>query len=165
MSSRFRGKLSRRDQLLQNKRAIDFIAAAADKTYEFTTPIPDKRIRRPVDRSVILESAVNDEIYDTFKARDDVKLWRNNRGLATFGDKQVRYGVGPKGASDWIGYRKIYITQEHVGLAFAQFVALEAKRPGERPDEHQQRFIEQVNADGGWAGWADSAESAKRLIP
>lgn len=164
------GRISRRDEIKASNAAVSFYAAAYDKD---PTPllqaVPPKRNRvfRPVDGrpSVPLESAVNDEIFSTFHKREDVRIWRNNRGVALYGNKQVTYGVGPNGASDWIGYRKVLITQAHVGKTIAQFVALEAKRQGEKPDEKQAAFIDKVNADGGRAGWADSAEKAKELLP
>jgi hypothetical protein len=167
-----RGRLSPREQKEATNRSHDFIAAAmppdkaAEYRAQFIKVLPPKRerIRRPVDGKP-LESSVNDGIYHQYKDRGDVKLWRNNRGVAQYGSQTVVYGVGPRGASDWIGYRCIKITPEMVGQVVAQFAALEAKRLGEQPDERQQRFIDTVNADGGCAGWADSAEKAREVIP
>jgi hypothetical protein len=171
-----KGRPSRSEQVEAINRSHDFVAGAiADpqkaQAYreQFKTVLPPKRekIRRPVDGKPVLplESAVNDAIYDEFKKRPDVRLWRNNRGVAMYGQQQVRYGVGPRGASDWIGYRMVTITEKHVGATIAQFVALEAKRLGEVPDDDQQKFIDRVNADGGCAGWADSVAKAKDLLP
>lgn len=174
MYPRRKGRLSPREQAEQIKSAHRGIATLitdpvkrAEYERLYCAPLPPKRtmVRRPVERTVPLESSVNDDIYDAFKKRADVRLWRNNRGVATYGNQQVAYGVGPRGASDWIGYRRVLIKPEHVGLTIAQFVALEAKRPGEKPDEDQQKFIDRVNSDGGHAGWADSGEKAKELLP
>lgn len=168
MGKLFRGRRSRRNTILANNAVDRFYAAAAGIEPQFQLPVPPKRrIRRPVDGkpAVPLESAVNDSIYNAYKKRTDVTLWRNNRGIAVYGSQQVTYGVGPKGASDWIGYRKVVITDEHLGLTIAQFVALEAKRPGELPDDNQQKFIDRVNADGGRAGWATSVEETLALLP
>src|SRR5437016_3101665 len=46
---RFRGRLSRREQLLQNNAADKFYAAAAGLEPQFQNAVPAKRIRRPVD--------------------------------------------------------------------------------------------------------------------
>jgi hypothetical protein len=51
-----------------------------------------------------------------------------------------------------------------LGSIIAQFVAIEAKRPGEKADDNQQRFIDQVKAAGGCAGVATSGEQALELI-
>lgn len=108
-----------------------------------------------------LEAAVNGAIYNEAKRNDRIKLWRNNRGIAIQGGQTVRYGVGPNGAADWIGYRKLFVTAEMVGKSFAQFLAIEAKRPGEGPDDHQQRFLNTINEAGGVAGCATSADEAR----
>jgi hypothetical protein len=111
-----------------------------------------------------LEASVNDDIHGAVKAAPNVKLYRNNRGVAVYGNKQVAYGVGPRGGSDWIGYRRVLITSDMIGSFIAQFVAIEAKRPGEKADDNQQRFIDQVNAAGGCAGMATSGEQALELL-
>jgi hypothetical protein len=163
-----RGRLSLRDTKLANNAADRYYAGMAGKEPMAQAYVAPKRerIRRHVDGkpTVPLEAAVNNDIYETFKHRSDVKLYRNNRGVAVYGNKQVAYGVGPKGGSDWIGYRRVFITAEMIGSFIAQFVALEAKRPGETADDNQQRFIDKVKADGGCAGVASSAEEALEVI-
>lgn len=171
MARPFRGRLGRREQIEKINAAHRYAASlsphpdAAKIAEQFITPLPPKRNRvvRPVDGKP-LESSVNDDIFDAFCKRSDVKLWRNNRGVAQYGNKMVTYGVGPRGASDWIGYRLVYVTQAMVGSCIAQFVAIEAKRRGEKPDDNQQKFIDRVNADGGKAGAATSAEEALALF-
>lgn len=111
-----------------------------------------------------LESAVNDEIYDVAKQLRHCELWRNNRGVAHYGNQRVRYGVGPNGAADWIGYRRVTITQEMVGSYIAQFVAIEAKAPDGQSRDNQQAFLDRVSTDGGCAGVAKSGEDAKRIL-
>lgn len=164
----FRGKLSRREEIERNNATDAFYAAAAGVAPRCQVPLPPKRAKvlRPVDKkpSVPLESAVNDDIYAVAKKLKQGPLWRNNRGLAQYGNHQVAYGVGPNGASDWIGYRRLFITTDMVGSFVAQFVAIEAKRPGEATREDQQRFIDRINADGGLAGAATSADEAEQLL-
>ena len=158
------GRQSFGDKLRENKKSIDFLADMAGKPrLEFKTPIPVKRAA-PTPSGNKLESSVNDEIYDAAKRLQHAELWRNNRGVAIYGSQQVRYGVGPNGASDWIGYRRILVTTEMVGSFVAQFVALEAKAPGKdlRPD--QRLFLDRVSNDGGCAGVAQSGEDARRIL-
>lgn len=165
---RLQGRLTLRERLERNNATDRYWAAMAGKEPRAQTPLPPKRerVKRPVDGKPVvpLESAVNDAIYDAVKARDGVKLYRNNRGVAQYGNQQVRYGVGPRGGSDWIGYRRVFITTDMVGTHIAQFVAIEAKRPGERADPYQQSFLDTVRADGGCSGCATSAEEALAVI-
>lgn len=156
------------DQLRANNAADRFYASTADVEPRAQALIAPKRdrVRRPADGkpAVPLESAVNDDIYAAVRDHPRVKLYRNNRGVAVYGNKQVAYGVGPKGGSDWIGYRRVLVTADMLGSTIAQFVALEAKRPGEHADDNQQRFIDKVKADGGCAGVATSAEEALKVL-
>ena len=96
-----------------------------------------------------------------------VVLWKNVRGVfrQLRSEARIRAGLGPNGASDGIGYQKIIITQAMVGLPMARFCAIEFKTADGEERQHQQRFIDRVNADGGVAGFARSAEDAKRLFP
>lgn len=166
--NRRRGRPSLRERLASTHAYNSFCARAIDKE---PPPLPDKlkqpqrvRVARPPDPDRPLEAAVNDAIWGAFKNDPRVKLYRNNRGVAVYGNKQVAYGVGPKGGSDWIGWRRVLITADMLGSFIAQFVALEAKRPGEKADDNQQRFIDQVKAAGGCAGVATSGEQALELI-
>lgn len=112
-----------------------------------------------------LESDVNREIQQAAKLFDNVRLWRNNRGQVELpSGGRLTYGVGPNGASDFIGYRRIRITQEMVGSVVAQFLCIESKRPGEKPTLEQQRFNDSVFADGGQSGVAHSGVEAIAVI-
>ena len=169
---KFRGRLTHRERVESSNRGLRAWGAMFGKpevAEHLVTELPPKRdrVKRPVDGkpAVPLESSVNDDIYDAFKHRDDVRLYRNNRGVAQYGNQLVRYGVGPKGGADWIGYRVVLITPDMVGSRIAQFTAIEAKRPGETADEYQQRFLDRVKADGGVAGIATSVDEAKALLP
>jgi hypothetical protein len=168
--NRRRGRITLRESLERHHATSSFYAAALDKP---APPVPEKlkqlqqratRVRRPPDPNQKSESSVNDDIYGAFKNDPKVKLYRNNRGVAIYGNKQVAYGVGPRGGSDWIGWRRVLITSDMLGSFIAQFVALEAKRPGEKADDNQQRFIDQVKAAGGCAGVATSGKQALELI-
>lgn len=70
------------------------------------------------------------------------RLFINTRGVAYRKDgTPVRYGLGPNGASDLIGY-----TQQ------GQFAALEVKTDRGRPTAEQLSFIQAVLQAGGRAG-------------
>ncbi len=98
------------------------------------------------------------------------RMFRNNRGLAIYRDKsgkitsRVFYGVGPNGFMDYIGWRSLVITPDMVGKTIAQFAGVEVKKPGDTPTEEQLKRIDQVNAAGGIAGWADSAEMGMEIF-
>lgn len=159
----FRGKLSKREHQERLNASFQFFGLP-----QYMKELPPKRERvvRPADKRPRsqTEAGVNDEIYDTAKRLEQGPLWRNNRGVAQYGNHIVTYGVGPNGASDWIGYRRLLITADMVGSTIAQFVALEAKRPGESADEKQKRFLDRVIADGACAGVATSGEQAQEIL-
>jgi hypothetical protein len=162
------GRKSYRDTLIENQKALDIWAFASGKP-RLVLNIPEKRERvkrepDPTKPAVPLESAVNDDIYDAVCKRSDVKLWRNNRGVAQYGEQLVRYGVGPKGGADWIGYKQVYVTQAMVGKSLAVFVAIEAKRPGAKTRDDQQAFLDMVKTAGGIAGAATSDTEALEIL-
>ena len=161
---------SLRERLLAHKAQLDALAVMADKPpHDFVTVI-DRRPRKPKTEPLALKSAttsesdVNDGIRDMQRKRADVRLYRNNRGFVETPDGGIRYGVGPAGASDWIGYRTVTVTPDMVGQRLAVFVAVEAKRPGKGADKHQQEFIDEVLAAGGLAGCAHSAHEAEAIM-
>ena len=133
---------------------------------EMRLTVKPKQVRKPSQPSLIpLERDVNREITSAAKQFDNVKLWRNNRGQVILPNGgRLTYGVGPNGASDFIGYTRLTITQDMVGCIVAQFTAVESKRPGERATDEQAEFIERVEQDGGWAGVAHSGEEAVAIL-
>src|SRR5260221_10932650 len=143
-----------RDELKKARDANDFYRAmfAPDKPPQVVyAPEKPKRASPVRDESRVSEAQVNDVIRGFSASRDDLVLWRNSRGMIDLpGGGKLRYGVGPNGASDWIGYRTVRVTQAMVGSTVAQFVACEAKAPdaGAVPD-HQEAFLRAVRAGGG----------------
>lgn len=96
--------------------------------------------------------------------RPDVRLFRNNVGVAVFPDgSRVAYGLAP-GSSDIIGWQCVEVTQDMVGQRIALFVAIEAKGPKGRISDSQANFIQAVNSFGGKAGIAHSPEEALEII-
>lgn len=111
------------------------------------------------------ERKVNEEIRDTAKELRHVKLWRNNRGQVQLPNGgALRYGVGPNGASDWIGFRTVEITADMVGQHFAQFVAVESKAPKKNATQEQSDFIDTVLEAGGIAGVAHSGCELRGIL-
>lgn len=93
------------------------------------------------------------------------RLWRNNVGMLE--DKTgrwVKFGVGGKGGSDYIGLTPVKILPEHVGRTFAVFTALEIKGEGTKIKDDQIRYIELVRRAGGIAGIAYGPEEAVNLV-
>lgn len=108
------------------------------------------------------ERKVNEQIA---AMKFDGKLYRNNRGAVSLGNGNfMRYGVGPNGAGDWIGWRSVTITPAMVGRRVALFANIEAKSPGRNADPDQSAFIDYVLAAGGIAGVAHSATEALAII-
>lgn len=84
------------------------------------------------------------------------RLWRNNvGGLYDATGRFVRYGLCNESAqqnrklksSDLIGIRPVQTLE---GRTIGQFVAIEVKAPGGFIEPAQQRFIDLVNALGGY---------------
>lgn len=142
-----------RDQVRSAKRGNDLYADLAGKPrLDYSSLLTPQRASPVRDPNRVSEADVNTMIRETMAAREDLVLWRNNRGEVLLPQGRLRYGVGPNGASDWIGYRVVTVTPDMVGLEFAQFVAVEAKAPDAgSPDDAQVRFIDRVNAMGGKA--------------
>jgi hypothetical protein len=78
-----------------------------------------------------------------------VDLERNNRGRF----KNRVFGLEEPGSSDFVGS----VTLES---GVARRVALEVKMPGEKPTKEQQRYIDKVNALGGFACVVRSIDEA-----
>lgn len=94
-------------------------------------------------------------------------LWRNNNGMDEV--THVRYGLANDSkkvneqvkSSDLIGIRPVYITKNHVGILFGQFVAREIKEgnwiySGTEEELAQLKYLELVAAFGGDACFANS---------
>jgi len=115
------------------------------------------------------EDQVSSEI-DLAHSHGDVRLLRNNVGvLLDRTGRPIAYGLGSKGAkplkgtSDKIGWRSVTVAPEMVGRRLAVFVAIEEKDLA-HPTPDQLRFIANVQAVGGLAGVAHSAEEARAIL-
>lgn len=103
------------------------------------------------------EARIQDEIRLALGSIHGLVVWRNNVGLARHFDPKthetqtVKYGLA-NGSSDLIGVLR------------GRFVALEVKRPGEKPTKDQEQWLSIVRACGGFAAVVTSAEEAVAAI-
>lgn len=100
---------------------------------------------------------------------DKIKLWPNDRGLAYIikpkqKPRPIKYGLGPEGASDLIGYTIQTITPDMVGKQVAIFTAIEVKTPTGKIRPAQKSFIEKISLDGGIAFITRSVEAAEQTL-
>jgi hypothetical protein len=83
----------------------------------------------------------------------DVHVMRNNVGVAKFGKRWVRYGLG-KDSADIIAI---------VGPR-GKFTSIELKREKGQLEEDQERWVQRVRQLGGIAGRAENLEQVAALI-
>ena len=168
MANKLRFRKSLADVKRANNAAFDHYALLSGRpTPEgLKNTVAEKMKRDVLHKSGLpLERDVMREIANAAQRQSNVKLWRNNMGMVETGNGgMLRYGVGPLGALDFIGYRTITITADMVGKRIAQFSAVEAKRPGLQAKPEQRDFIDSVVADGGVAGVAHSWEEAWGIL-
>jgi len=107
------------------------------------------------------EKHIQRDIFLAIGSKPTCRIFRNNIGFDH--DKKVHYGLH-KGSSDLIGLKSLIISPEDVGKRLAVFVAIEVKRPDEKPTEDQKNFINMVRWLGGFAGIATSVEDAERIV-
>lgn len=158
-----RGRMTlaeQRDRIIRFNAREQFDAAAVGKTPRFQIPVPElppkrNRVMRtgdnkpalPLEREV-LAAALEALRYDPRVAFVD----RRQSGVFQDGERYIR--VGSPGVLDVSGM-----------LKGGRYFELEAKRPGEKPDERQCRRIDLVRAAGGVSGYFTSADEALGLLP
>lgn len=93
-------------------------------------------------------------------------LIKNVRGLFWTLDKKrkVRAGLQADGSSDLIGFKRVKITQDHVGKTLPVFLCIEVKTPKGYASPEQKDFIRFMLDNGGYAGIARSTEDAIKII-
>lgn len=97
------------------------------------------------------ETPISREILLALGSRRDVRLFRNNVGVATTRDGSViRFGLAP-GSSDLIGWRAITVTPDMVGKTIAVFTGVEVKTPKGAIRPNQLTWQSAVRAHGGIA--------------
>lgn len=99
-------------------------------------------------------------------SRKDVRMWRNNVGaLKDANGRVVRYGLANETArlnetlksSDYIGWRTVRITPQHVGMAIGQCVLREMKPPGWNYTGQGREPAQKAFLDMGTAAGCDAA--------
>jgi hypothetical protein len=123
------------------------------------------------------EASIQADIRLALGRDPDVKLFRNNRGVAWMGKvesneggvvvlsgaRPVEFGL-TDGASDLIGLTRVLVTQAMVGSHVALFTAIENKRVGPSVPEHQRKFVAFVRNFGGLSGVARSVADAWAIV-
>lgn len=109
----------------------------------------------------------------------NIQLMRNNSGaFIDSTGRMVRFGLANVSkkhsdqikSSDLIGFTTVTITQDMIGKQLAVFTAIEVKAPDWKPSPTDKReraqlvFIEWIRARGGFAGFANSIESFRKII-
>ena len=123
------------------------------------------------------EHCLQNEILLAIGSRRDVRLFRQNVGLAWTGEVAKR---GPnwitlinarplhaglaKGSADLIGLQRIRITPEMVGMDLAAFVSLEVKTPTGRATREQEAWLQMCRLFGARAGIVRSVEEAQAVL-
>lgn len=77
--------------------------------------------------------------------------------------QRIRFGLAV-GSGDLIGWRKLVITQDMVGMTVAQFASCEVKTDRGTVKMEQSNWMEAVNGSGGVAFVARSVEDAANKL-
>jgi hypothetical protein len=123
------------------------------------------------------ESGIQNEIRNSL-AVPGVCMFRANVGQAWTGSSVQRLPNGdllikdprpfqtglPTGFSDLFGFVKHTVTADDIGRHIAVFAAVEVKTKTGKATDKQQAFIRAVQAAGGRAGLARSAEDAVSIV-
>lgn len=123
----------------------------------------------------MIESDLSKTIQTTALSQFKSKLFRNNSGaMKDKTGRHIRFGLANVSkklwdnfkTSDLIGYTCVVVTPDMVGKTLAVFTAVEVKTTTAKKDARykaQEKFIEQVNRDGGIASMVNSVESLKKM--
>lgn len=110
------------------------------------------------------ETPIMQRVRLAIGGRPEVRIFRNNVGVADLADGTRRpYGLC-RGSSDLIGWRTVRVTPDMVGRSIAVFLAIEVKTPTGRTTPEQENFLRAVNASGGIASVVRSPEEALEVL-
>lgn len=103
----------------------------------------------PADLPAISENDVKKVCMDWLATIPAIDVWRMNTGgmSASYGGKKRFIKFGPTGQSDIQG----------IGPS-GVFLAIELKRPGEKPSDSQTDYLNKINKFGGIGFYCDSVE-------
>ena len=97
------------------------------------------------------ETKVMRSIMVRLRHRFGIRMFRRNVGALREGDRFIRFGRA--GESDLWGI-----------LPNGQHLEIEVKRPGNKPTEHQLRWLKEMHQLGCVAIWGDNANDVERVI-
>ena len=109
------------------------------------------------------EKQIQTQILNAIGSRPDVRLFRNNVGVALNNERPLRFGLC-NGSSDLIGIQKIVITPDMVGQEIGRFLSIECKSDKGRTTKSQTRWLEMVRNFGGKSFIARSAQEAQERM-
>jgi len=107
----------------------------------------------------VTESEIQHGIRIALGRVPDLRLFRNNVGVADVKGSKVRFGLC-KGSSDLIGFLRLEVD----GKKIARFISLEIKTETGRTTTEQDLWLELVRAFGGFACVVRSVEDAVAAI-
>lgn len=125
------------------------------------------------------EAVVQQQIRLELAKVPGVQCFRNQNGAAEDrSGRVIRYGLMNESravnerfkSSDLVGCRPVLITPDMVGQVVGVFYAIETKaenwkyRPNDNHSAAQLRFIELIQASGGWGGFARSVDEARSIL-
>lgn len=137
-----------------NQTALDFLRASSYREDAPRVDVGAKPKREQTASGRPLERDVLRAVLDLLRVHPLV-AWRGriNSGAVQNANGQFLRFNSIAGCSDIIGQMKT-----------GHFLAIEVKRPGEKPTEPQMLFLRMVEAHGGCAGWCDSVEACERVL-
>lgn len=157
LKPRFRPSLA--ETRRQTQQALDYYKAISAREDAVRIDVGAKAKREPpktfkLTPEVPLERDVLRAVLQLLRTHPAV-AWaaRINSGAATDERGQFFRFHQIAGCSDVIGQMKT-----------GAFLAVEVKRPGEKPTEPQMLFLRMVEQYGGCAGWADSVDAAQAIV-
>jgi hypothetical protein len=138
----------------RNQEALDFLRALSTREDAPRLDLQAKAKRVVQPRPKTLERDVLKAVLFYLRRHRKVAwVGRINSGAARNENGQfLRFHTIP-GCSDIIGQ-----------MRSGHFLAIEVKRPGEKPTPEQMIFLDMVLQHSGCAGWCDSVEACERLI-
>jgi len=117
------------------------------------------------------ENIIVKALFKKIMHRRDIRLFRNNVGLAFQGEivsdenrmiviknyRRIRFGL-IDGSGDYIGWKSVIITQEMVGKKIAQFLSVETKKVKGVRKPNQINWCIVINKNGGIGLFIDDPE-------
>lgn len=123
-------------------------------------------IKRPVAK--ILERNIQNDIRLWAAKEPGVTLFRNAQAMTEIDGRMVRTGLGP-GSPDLVGSLEVRARPYPADAlprdrTIARALAIEVKRPGQKPSELQRTWMTQMEARGWVVGVAVCVQDAVDLV-